>query len=483
MGKELPKNWVECTLSEVFEIVTGNTPSKSFPEYYGGNIPWVKPGDINKSVEILHTDEYLSKLGFEKSRKIPKGSIMVTCIGNLGNIAITGTELATNQQINSIVIRHSLINKKYVYYYSNLLKPWLVENSTSTTIAMVNKSNFEKAPFIFPPLAEQNRIVEKLDRLFAQLEILKTSMAKVPLLLKDFRQQVLTQAVTGKLTEEWRKGKVLDIDYLNTVNKFHDSKIKPVKVRGQKGFEIKSFFDTPKTWNWIPVFKLVKDGGNSICAGPFGTIFKAKDFRNEGIPIIFLRHVKKEGFNQRKPLYMDKKVWTKFHQEYSVFGGELLVTKLGDPPGEATIFPNDFGVAMVTPDIMKADFNDDIFKTKFAMYFFNSSIAKDIIAEVSFGMTRLRIDLTMFKSMPIPVPTLKEQQEIVARVESLFAKADAIEQQYKSLKAKIDILPQSILHKAFKGELSEQLDTDGNAKELLKQIEELKSQTTKTKKK
>ena len=76
--------------------------------------------------------------------------------------------------------------------------------------------------------------------------------------------------------------------------------------------------------------------------------------------------------------------------------------------------------------------------------------------------------------MPIPVPTISEQEEIVSRVEILFAKVDKIEQRYKNLKEKIDILPQAILHKAFKGELVPQLPTDGDAKDLLKMIAELK---------
>src|SRR5690606_41085285 len=87
-------------------------------------------------------------------------------------------------------------------------------------------------------------------------------------------------------------------------------------------------------------------------------------------------------------------------------------------------------------------------------------------------------DLThkMFGPCPFNVPTLQEQQEIVRRVESLFAKADAIETRYQTLKAKIDNLPQAILHKAFKGELVPQLPTDGDAKDLLAEIMALKKE-------
>lgn len=176
---------------------------------------------------------------------------------------------------------------------------------------------------------------------------------------------------------------------------------------------------------------------------------------------------------------MDEEVWEKFHKDYTVNGGELLVTKLGDPPGEATIFPVDFGIAMVTPDVMKANIDNNIILTKFVSYFFNSSSTKEIVSEISFGMTRLRIDLGMFKAMPIPTPNFDEQKEIVLRVESLFDKADVIEQRYKTLKEKIDQLPQSLLHKAFEGELVEQLPTDGDAKDLLKEILALKKEGTK----
>lgn len=97
-------------------------------------------------------------------------------------------------------------------------------------------------------------------------------------------------------------------------------------------------------------------------------------------------------------------------------------------------------------------------------------------SQPAYGIKKMREQI-------IPFPIIKEQQEIVSRVESLFAKADAIEKQYQTLKAKIESLPQAILHKAFKGELTEQLDSDGDARELLREIQVLKSQNMKSKKK
>lgn len=91
------------------------------------------------------------------------------------------------------------------------------------------------------------------------------------------------------------------------------------------------------------------------------------------------------------------------------------------------------------------------------------------------GTAIKRVVLKKIKKATIPLPSLEEQMEIVRRVESLFAKAETIETKYNALKIKIDTLPQAILHKAFKGELVEQLPSDGDARELLKEIEKLKS--------
>lgn len=431
MEKVLPRNWVECSIADVFEIVTGNTPSKSYPAYYGNEIPWVKPGDINKYAEIFKTEEYLSIEGFKKSRKIPKGSVLITCIGNLGNTAIAGVDLATNQQINSIVINHKLINNKYVYYYSKLLKPWLIENSTSTTISMVNKSNFEKASFIFPPLSEQNRIVEKLDRLFGQLEVIKSSMKKIPVLLKNFRQQVLTQAVTGKLTEEWREGKELE-DWRETK------------------------------------LSIIAD-----IIDPHPSHRTPSEVHN-GIPYIGIGDIDKNGeidfTNARK---VSENILNEHLNRYTLRDGDFIFGKIGTI-GRPIIIPSiqnytlSANVILIKPRL-------DVVNSKFLFYYLDSPVLLQLIKADTKSTSQPAYGIKKMREQIVPLPSTKEQKQIVSRVESLFAKADTIEEKYKNLKAKIETLPQTTLHKAFKGELSEQLEGDGDARDLLEEIVALKN--------
>lgn len=463
MEKELPKNWVNCNLSDIFEIITGNTPSKNHSEYYGNEIPWVKPGDINKSIEIFDTEEHLSKEGFKKSRKIPVGSVMVTCIGNLGNTAIAGVELATNQQINSIVINHDLINKKYVYYYSKILKPWLIENSTSTTIAMVNKSNFEKCPFILPPFTEQNRIVEKLDALFIQHEVMKKALECIPQLLKDFRKQILTHAVTGKLTEEWRKGKYLEEwDIKKIIDNRKTNKAKNSNIKYMKGY-----FNAPQKWSWFKLYdimNLVEDSFRYGVVQPGDDIddeqklIRVQDIINKSIDISLLRGIKHDIDNQYKSARI--KLNTILISIVGTIGRTYLV--------EDNVVGFNIARAIAKIPI-------EIGEAKFVKYYLDSSFSQELLNSQAREVARKTLNLEQLKEIEVVFPPLNEQQEIVSRIESIFAKADVIEQRYKTLKEKIDNLPQAILHKAFKGKLSEQLEADGDAKDLLDEIISLKN--------
>ena len=167
---------------------------------------------------------------------------------------------------------------------------------------------------------------------------------------------------------------------------------------------------------------------------------------------------------------MDRDVWNELHQEYSVWGGELLITKLGDPPGECCIYPENAGVSMVTPDVLKMDVDENITNKKYLMSYFNSPLSTGIIEKLAFGATRLRIDIAMFKGLLVPFPPKKEQDEIVRLVDQYFAFADTIEAQVKKAQARVDNLTQSILAKAFRGELVAQDPDDEPAEKLLERI-------------
>ncbi|MFS1444577.1 restriction endonuclease subunit S [Vibrio sp. 10N.286.46.E10] len=469
---ELPKGWVELPLEQVATWGSGGTPKRSEPSYYGGDIPWVKTGDLGPRC-LKEASEYISQLGLEKSsaKLFPKGSVAIAMYGaTIGKTSTLDFEASTNQACAVGNPIDGVISTDFLYYFLTSEKQNFIKKGKGGAQPNISQQLIKAHEIKLPSLVEQKRIVEKLDEVLAQVDTIKARLDGIPDLLKRFRQTVLASAVSGKLTEEWRLTNELTKAEEELKSNFL-AKSGKLKLRGkQTNFSELSLITLPDSWTWAQNYKLAKDESNAICAGPFGTIFKAKDFRDEGVPIIFLRHVKEIGFNQNKPNYMDGDVWEELHQEYSVHGGELLVTKLGDPPGECCIYPENMGTAMVTPDVLKMNVDEDIVLRKYLRSYFNSPISTEIIEALAFGATRLRIDIAMFKGFPIPLPSMEEQKEIVRLVDQYFAFADTIEAQVKKAQAKVDNLTQSILAKAFRGELVSQDPSDEPADKLLERI-------------
>ncbi len=209
----------------------------------------------------------------------------------------------------------------------------------------------------------------------------------------------------------------------------------------------------PKGWTWSTPDQLSDFREGSICAGPFGTIFKARDFRPTGVPIIFLRHVAPGKYLTHKPGFMDQATWKKLFRSYSVYGGELLITKLGEPPGVCAIYPCGIGPAMVTPDVMKMTPNPAATLPKFLMHYFNSKTARDFATGVAFGTTRLRLTLPIFREMPVPLPPLGKQARIVAEIEKQFTRLDAGVAALKRVQANLKRYRAAVLKAACEGRL------------------------------
>lgn len=174
------KNWGVKKLSEVGEIITGTTPSTKNREYWNGEFLWATPTDIKENTFILtDTPKRLSREGYERTRPVPKNAILVTCIASIGKMAIAGKEMATNQQINSVVC-----NKEndpfFVFFSLQKDKKKLISLGKTTAVPIINKSEFGRIKIPLPPLETQKQIVTKLSavqeyktQLFAQKSKLK----------------------------------------------------------------------------------------------------------------------------------------------------------------------------------------------------------------------------------------------------------------------------------------------------------------------
>ncbi|MCL9775378.1 restriction endonuclease subunit S [Vibrio methylphosphonaticus] len=167
-----PKGWEMKALSELASIVTGNTPSRAKPEYYGSDIEWIKSGNINTPLDYLTVaEEYLSEDGKKAGRVVQSGSVLMTCIAGspdcIGNIAIADREVAFNQQINALVPMDKKLDTEFLYVLLKVAKKIIQSASTNSMKGMISKSKLESIQLPFPSYAEQcdfSTIYKKLQK-------------------------------------------------------------------------------------------------------------------------------------------------------------------------------------------------------------------------------------------------------------------------------------------------------------------------------
>jgi len=435
MENKLPNSWKEVSFTKIFDINGGTQPPKSqfISEPKEGYIRLLQIRDFGKKP----VPTYIPDTG--KLRTCKKDDILIARYGaSIGRI-VSNQEGAYNVALAKVNIPN-LMNKNFVKW---LLKSHIFQNKITsfqrTAQSGFNKEDLSNINIPLPPFAEQQRIVAKLDELFSHLDTLKTRLNSIPQILKKFKQALLTQAVTGKFTEEWRK----------------------VKELGE--------------WEETSLEKLVLFAGNGLSKrsgdGVDLTVLRLADFK---------KGVRVKG-NERKIQLTEKE-----EIKYTLNNDDLLIIRVNGSVDLAGLFIlyNDEGKKEAFCDhFIRLTVDSDRIIPLYLTYISNDGKGRLYLKNsLSTSAGQNTINQKSVKGLSINLPSKEEQTEIVRRVEALFAKADTIETAYQNLKQQIDALPQAILAKAFKGELVAQLPTDGDAKELLKEIAALRASLEKVKK-
>lgn len=308
---------------------------------------------------------------------------------------------------------------------------------TGTTRLKLTQGKLRDIPVKFPPLNEQKRIVAKLDAIMPRIEAVKERLDKLPTILKRFRQSVLTAAVTGRLTENWRE-------------------------------------QLPKMGEWEekPLNSIIPKG--NIFDGPFGSNLKTSDYVSAGVRVIRLENIEHMSFVEGKETYITNEKYQSLLR-HTVYEGDIIFSSFITENIRACVLPN-----LKTRAIAKADcfcIRSEIttIDTKFLLLALVSFDSYHQLVCHIHGATRPRINTTQLKKLILQLPPLEEQKEIVRQVDKLFALADKVEAHYLKAKARVDKLAQSVLAKAFRGELVPQDPNDEPAEKLLERILEEKA--------
>lgn len=412
---KIPSNWCWTYIHNIAIVVTGKTPSKKNKEYYGGKFPFFKPADLDAGRNIQYATEYLSEKGKSISVIIPEKSTGICCIGTIGKCGYFLVEGTTNQQINTVI---SKINPLYSYYFfnTNSFVRELISKASATTIAIVNKSKLESCLFPVAPLNEQQRIVNRIESLFAKLDRAKELIENTLAQFEQNKMAILHKAFTGELTAKWRKENNIDLS-------------------SWEKYELKE------------VFKVVKDKYNP-------------QIENQIVNYIGLENIEtSKGIINKNNSSEVKSIKTKFKKD------DVLYGKLRPYLNKHDVVNFD---GICSTDILVFRF-DNINTAKYINYYFNLPMFIQYAVENSSGINLPRVSEKTISKYKISLPTIEEQQEIVNILDKLLAKYNKIKNLEQQLE-KIELLKKAILAKAFRGELGTNNPDEESAENLLKEI-------------
>lgn len=484
----LPDGWTWATLGNLSaDVIGGGTPSRGEPKYFGGDIIWLTPSEIPKDrvSTLIDSRERITELGLKESsaRLIPQGSVLLTSRASIGYVGIAGCEVTTNQGFASFVVNGSTYNR-YLAYWLWGNNDVLESQAKGTTFKEISKTALKKLTIPLPPLPEQLRIVEKVEKLLDRVRNANTSIDKVPILLKQFRQAVIAAACSGKLIEQDSNDEpasvLLERIRVERKNKWDADLI--AKGRGPKKHKyeepaepnMSELPELPSGWVWVTAEMLASSEPHSFTDGPFGSNLKTSDYTEKGARVIRLQNLGIAEFKDDLKAFVSRAKFL-YLKKHEAKAGDIVIAALADPVGRTCIVPDGVGDAIVKADCIRLRVEPKICLNKYAMLALNTGDHFKRAEAAAHGVGRLRVNFSDVKAFVVPLPPLAEQRRIVTRVGELFKIAATIEAAVAKAKANSSNVTQSILVKAFGGNLVEQDPNDQPASELLDEIRKRKA--------
>jgi type I restriction enzyme S subunit len=496
MDERLPEGWVWARIGDIADVIGGSTPLRSETHYYGGNIVWLTPTEIPKETVsfIFDSKEKLTKEGFEASgvRWIPAGSVLLTSRASIGYVAIAGIPLTTNQGFASFVLSKG-INSIYFGWWLKSQKAAFENIAGGTTFKEISKATLKDLFIPLAPTNEQARIVAAIEQQFAHLDravaSLKSAQAKIP----QYRASLLKSAVEGELTREWRAAHPAEesgADLLKRIlaerrARWEEAQLAKMHARGEtpwndewkkaykepQGPDVEKLPDLPEGWCWATVEQAGDATEQVVLTGPFGSSLGREDFRDTGIPLLTIGCLTEQGLSMEKAFYISEQKASEL-ERYRVRVGDILFSRMASV-GRADIVSRAFEGAVINYHLMRLRLSERAVNPLYFISFVRGArTVTDYIREVNHGMTRDGINTDQLLNLPVAVPPLAEQAQIVAEVEARLSEIAKMEEVIEHSLRRAELERQSILREAFAGRLVEQNPEDEPASVLLERIRE-----------
>ena len=479
MPYTIPKEWA---LTRIGVICGSIVPNRDKPKSFSGGFPWITLSNFSdKDIKLLrnHTGLGLSQEEVIKfnARIIPSKSVLMSCVGRFGLVAVLEQDVVANQQIHGFVAP-SFLCPEYVAYVIKAHTQFLESSATSTTVSYLNKTRCESIPFPLPPLAEQKRIVEKVDELMALCDRLAAAKQTRDDLRQKLRGSAIAALMNAETDEALEKSWAIVRDDWQTISqdpKDVDGLRKSVlqlAARGklvsqdtedeaaaqllQKAIREKALmaqaglipkprqsspisedecpFPLPSSWEWVRL--------EDICSHIVDCLHRTPKYQHEGYPAIRTSEMRpgKILFEQAR----------KVGREDYEMQTQRLVPKAGD------VFysrEGSFGIAAVVPEGVEMCLSQRMMQFRavsevnphFFSWVMNSSVMYRQASRDVVGMTVPHVNIRSLKEFVFPLAPYAEQKRIVAKVDELMQMCDQLEESLRQSQQRAEALAASAI--------------------------------------
>lgn len=444
---DLPEGWAAARVDSLVSLFNGFAFKPS--HWKGSGLPIIRIQNLNNPEAPYNycPDDLPEKF------RVAHGDLLFAWSGtpgtSFGAHVWQGRRAWLNQHIFRVAFDRELLDRDFLKHAINQnLRQYITEAHGGAGLAHITKGKFEHSFLVIPPVAEQKRIVAKVEELLGRVKKVRESLAKVPAILKRFRQSVLAAACSGRLTEEWRE-KRPEISGETVISAIRASRPNTVGTEA----DTLSYGETcPNTWAASTMGYLAEPtlrGKPFVTSGSRGWA----DFVGKVGPYF----VRSENINTDQ-LLLDETV--RVHappgaeaERTTIKAGDLLLTITGNNVGRTAFVPDRCPRAHVSQHVAIVRISP-LCNVKYVWLWMRSvEHGQKQLQSYFYGYTKPGLNLEQVRSVTVMLPSADEQEEIVRRVEALFKLADAIEKRVEMATARAEKITQAILAKAFRGEL------------------------------
>ena len=420
---DIPESWKWIRVGNCGSWGSGATPSRTNSEYYGGTIPWLKTGDLNDG-DITEIPEYITELALEKTsvRLNPIGSLLMAMYGaTIGKLGILGIEATTNQACCACIPYEGVYNK-FLFYFLMASRTAFIKLGEGGAQPNISKEKIVNALIPLPPLAEQKRIVAKIEELLPHIDRYEQAWSKLEQFNgrfpEDIKKSLLQYAIQGKLVEQRPEDGTAE-ELFAQIQEEKQRLIAEKKIKKEKPLpeitEDEKPFDIPESWKWVRLGTLVQfENGDRSSKYPVET-----DYVDSGIPFFGAKDMGEKYMLFDNVRYISE---SKFNE---LGNGKLqdldFICLLRGSVGKIAIFAKDLkhqtGFICAQMVILRCI---DSSMVQYLYHIMKSAYYVKIVESKTTGTAVRQLPAKELANVIIPLPPLAEQKRIVEKLEQLL---------------------------------------------------------------